>query len=132
MLRTTTTLALSLMLFVGSVGCDGRGGQKNQRDAQQQKIDRAVHHMEAQVDQAVQQAKQAYGDALRSAQQAKSDLNTRLDKADQMTHAMIEHAKKVEQMANVAVDKAQSMVGAVETAWSDFQPGVATTPSASK
>lgn len=136
MLRTTTTLTLSLTLIIGSVGCDARGGQRNQRDAkldeQQQRINQAVHHMEAQVDQAVQQAKQAYGDAFRSAQQAKSELNTRIEKVDQVTHSMVDQARKVEQMANAGVDKAQSMVGAVQTVWSNFQPGAVTTPSASK
>jgi hypothetical protein len=45
---------------------------------------------------------------------------------------MVEQARKVEQMANAAVDKAQSMVGAVQTAWIDLQPGAVTTPSTSK
>jgi hypothetical protein len=43
---------------------------------------------------------------------------------DRVAQGMVQQAQKVEQLANTAGDTVQSMVGAVETAWSDFRtPG---------
>jgi len=134
--RTKVTLALFALLSVGAMSCKGGSGKGNTRDpqleAQRQKIDQAIHHVEAQVGQVVAQAQQSYQGALRSAEHAKSQVNARIEKVDHAAQGMVEQAKKVEQMASAAADKAQSMVGAVETAWSNYQPSAGGTPASTK
>jgi hypothetical protein len=127
-------IAVSMVvLSIGILACQGGGGKKNQRDskldAQQQKIEQALHDVESRVGQVVQQAQERYDGVVRSAQQVKRDLGTRADQVDRAAQGMVQQAQKLEQMANTAADKAQSMVGAVETAWGDFQVRRETTPA---
>ena len=134
MIRELHRNVLMGALVLGVGACDGGGRGKNQRDskldAQQQKIDQALRDVESRVDQVVQQAQQTYDGVMRSAQQAKGDLKARADQVDRAAQGMVRQAQNIEQMANTAVDKAQAMVGAVATAWDNFQAPRQDTPVA--
>ncbi len=117
-MRKRLLVGVAVMVLGVCSACEPGPRNKNQRDAkleaQRQRLNAAIGHLEAEFDSAALEAKRVYQDAKREALVIQGNAERKIAQVDRAAQAYIDRAKAVEQLAGAAgdkVDRAQQALG---------------------